>query len=201
MSQDSLHTTMLRGWVERMRAGDDSARDELLRTVCQRLEHLTHKMLKSFPKVKRWEETGDVLNSALVRLMRALQTVDPNSIREFYGLATKQIRRELLDLAKHYYGPQGHGANHHSSPNHRDSDLAPMEPEDDRQEDKDLDQWCAFHKEVENLSTREREVVNLIFYHGWTQIEVAELLQLSDRQVRSIWKEARFKLAEVLQAK
>ena len=197
MSQDSLQTTILKGWLERIQAGDDAAHDELLQSVCNRLEHLTHKMLKKFPKVKRWEDTGDVLSGALMRLMRALQSVDPNSVREFYGLASQQIRRELLDLARHYYGPLGQGANHQSSPDHHNSELRPMEPVDDHHDD-ELDKWCAFHQEVENLSSREREVVSLMFYHSWNQAEVAELLQMSDRQVRRIWKEARYKLAEGL---
>ena len=38
----------------------------------------------------------------------------PDSTRAFFGLAAEQMRRELLDLARHYYGPEGEGANHDS---------------------------------------------------------------------------------------
>ena len=31
--------------------------------------------------------------------------------REFLGLATLQLRRELIDLSRHYRGPLGVGAN------------------------------------------------------------------------------------------
>src|SRR5262245_31807408 len=105
MYDRSVHTTQLHGWLDRMRAGDLAARDELLRSLCGRLEQLAHKMLRRFPGVARWEQTGDVLQNALVRLFRALGQVRPASMRDFFGLASEQMRRELLDLARHYQGP------------------------------------------------------------------------------------------------
>ena len=50
-------------------------------------------------------ETGDVLQNALVRLLRAIEEVKPQTPRDFLTLATLQIRRELLDL----HGPYGPG--------------------------------------------------------------------------------------------
>ena len=54
----------------------------------------------------------------------------------------------------------------------------------------DLDRWRAFHEEVENLPTEERETFGLIYYHGWTHQQVADLFQCSDRTVRRNWKQA-----------
>src|ERR1051326_1878602 len=114
MAEVSFRTTQMHHWLERLRAGDLAARDELLRSVCPRLEHLARKMLRRYPSVQRWAETDDVLQNALLRLLRALQEVWPSSTREFLGLAAAQMRRELLDLARHFYGPQGEGAHHAS---------------------------------------------------------------------------------------
>src|SRR5438445_6691932 len=107
-------TVQLLGWLERMRAGDLTAREALFGHVCERLRRLTRKMLKGYPGVQRWAETDDVLQNALLRLLRALNEVQPSSAREFLGLAATQIRRELLDLARHFYGPHGTGANYAS---------------------------------------------------------------------------------------
>src|SRR5213078_3815293 len=60
------------------------------------------KMLGQFPAVKSWEDTHDVMQNSLLRLLRSLRELRPNSTREFFGLASEQIRRELLDLVKHY---------------------------------------------------------------------------------------------------
>jgi RNA polymerase sigma factor (sigma-70 family) len=46
------------------------------------------------------------------------------------------------------------------------------------------ERWSAFHKQVEQLPVEEREVVGLIFYHGWTQAPIAELFDVSERTVR-----------------
>jgi RNA polymerase sigma factor (sigma-70 family) len=61
----------------------------------------------------------------------------------------------------------------------------PQAPEDER-----LDRWCAFHEAVALLPPEQREVVGLIFYHGWSQGEVAEVLQVTPRTVRRWWAAA-----------
>jgi RNA polymerase sigma-70 factor (ECF subfamily) len=190
MSEPSLHTTQLRRWLERMRAGDRAARDELFAAVGGRMERLARKMLRRFPNVRRWVETGDVLQNATLRLLRSLEKLDPADTRAFFGLAATEMRRELLDLARHFYGPQGWGTNH---PSH-DQDEPPEEGDDPEE----LARWAAFHEEVERLPAEEREVVSLVFYHGWTQAEVAALFGVSERTVRRRWETALAKLHDVL---
>lgn len=198
MPEPSIHTTQLHHWLERMRAGDRTAQDELLRRLCGRLERLTRKMLQRFPNVQRWVETDDVLQNALLRLMRALQEVQPDSMREFFGLAAEQMRRELLDLARHFYGREGIGANHASYVLADDSQAPAAEPPARTDDPAELEKWCNFHQMVEQLPPDEREVVGLIFYHGWTQVEVAELFQVNVRTVRRRWESAVVKLHQNL---
>src|SRR5215831_7372439 len=109
---DSLY---LQRCLDRLQAGDDLARKELLNAASVRLAQLAHTMLGGFPKIMRWEQTDDILQSALLRLHRALQDMTPASLRDFYRLATLQIRRELIDLTRHYYGPEGPGRKHASN--------------------------------------------------------------------------------------
>src|SRR5262249_2031728 len=107
VSPRSFKTTELLELVNRLRAGDRSAWDDLSQHVGGQLERLARKMLRGFPKLRRWEQTQDVLQNATLRLLAALQTVEPGSVREFFGLASLQLRRELLDLHRHYFGPHG----------------------------------------------------------------------------------------------
>ncbi len=113
-SASSNHTIQIQGWLDRLRDGDEAAREKLLQFSCERLRRLTRKMLRRFERVHRWEQTDDVLQSAMLRLHRTLQDVRPDSPADFYRLAALNIRRELLDLAKHYFGPCGLGARHAS---------------------------------------------------------------------------------------
>ena len=99
-------------WLDLMRAGDPSARTRLIDHSCERLRGLARKMLRRYPKVRRWEETDDVFVEAVTRLHRALESVQPESPRHFYNLAATQIRRVLIDLSRRYYGPEGIGSHH-----------------------------------------------------------------------------------------
>jgi RNA polymerase sigma-70 factor (ECF subfamily) len=167
-----------------------AARDELFRHVFGRLERMARKMLRDFPTVARWEETGDILNRALIRLLRALDEVTPDSVRGFLGLVAQQLRRTLLDLARQVRGAAGLDANHASHPLGGNRIASPPDPPDPRNTAAELDRWTAFHEAIEALPEREREVFSLVFYHDWTRLEVAGLLQLSERTVRRDWFEA-----------
>jgi RNA polymerase sigma-70 factor (ECF subfamily) len=122
----------------------------------------------------------------MIRLLRALESIQPKTTRDFFNLAAVQIRRELIDLARHYFGPQGMAANLESG---IDAALGPDHPRD-----QDLEFWTNFHTAVETLPADEREVVSLVFYHGWTQQQVAELFNVNPRTVRRWWQSALVKL-------
>jgi RNA polymerase sigma-70 factor (ECF subfamily) len=196
-------TANLQRWLARTRTGEQAAADELLRAAWDRLERLARAMLGRFPAVHRWAETGDVLQSALVRLVRALEKVEPTSTREFFGLAAEQMRRELLDLARSYRGACGLGANH-ASVAHRpgeDSSAVPWDPAAPASGHEELERWAAFHEAVERLPAAEREVVALVFYHGWTQTQIAELFGMDERTIRRWWRSACGQLHEALGGK
>lgn len=186
---DEFNTSYLRGLIVRIRAGDEVARDELIRRAQRRLEKLARKMLKGFPKVVRWVDTEDVLQSALMRLLRALDTVAPEDTRAFFGLAAEQIRRELIDLTRHFLGPEGQGTNHESVYAGPEDGGPAFDPVDVRTLE-DLERWRALHDEVERLPAEEREVFGLTFYHGWTQEKIAELFGRDERSIRRYWQSA-----------
>jgi RNA polymerase sigma-70 factor (ECF subfamily) len=184
------------GWLQRLQAGDLAALDGLIRHSADRLRQLTRRMLGAFPGVHRWAETDDVLQNALVRLLRALEAVHPTSAREFLGLAAEQVRRELIDLARHYYGPEGLGANHGSRPPEQQGSLP--EPADLSHEPGRLAEWSELHRHIGALPAEEREVVDLLFYQGLPQAEVAELLGVTVRTVQRRWQAALLRLHRVL---
>ena len=104
-------STYVQQCLVRLQQGDAAAREELLQGACRRLTDLARTMLRGYRRLKRWEETDDVLQGALVRLDRMLREITPATPRDFYRLATTQIRRELIDLARRYFGPTGLGSN------------------------------------------------------------------------------------------
>ncbi len=186
-------TTDLHGWVDRYQQGDQTVADELLRHVAEQLERMARKMLRTFSDVARWEQTDDVLQNATLRLLVAMKEAKPASVRAFFGLAAEMMRRELLDMARAYRGPHGWGANHASVRRKPEASatappvLDPPAPADDAD---DFERWTVFHDAVARLPENEREVVSLIFYHGWTRVQIAQLLQVNERTVRRHWRAA-----------
>ncbi len=175
----------------------EAARSELLSHASQRLECLTRKMLRDYPGVHRWEQTDDVLQNASLRLYRALSEVALPSPRDFFRLAAAIIRRELIDLARHYSGPLGVGANHASVVGkdwHGDS----LPGSDNTYDPSRLAEWTDFHAQVEALSDEDRVVVDLLFYQGMSQSEAAVVLDVSERTVKRRWQSARLALHQAL---
>lgn len=199
MGDESERTAQLQSQIDRLAAGDASARDELIAATCERLSRLVRKMLKSYPGVRRWEQTDDVLQNAALRLCRALEEVVPPTPADFFRLATVQIRRELIDLARHYQGPQGQGA-HHATAAHRPGDDAPPEFEAATVtgDPSRMMAWVEFHRQAGALPEEERQVFDLIFYQGLSQAEVGAFLGISERTVKRRWQAARSALYQAL---
>ncbi|HMF14891.1 MAG TPA: sigma-70 family RNA polymerase sigma factor [Gemmataceae bacterium] len=175
-----LSTTSLRELIVRFQSGEISALDYLIRRTEERLEQFARRMLASFPRVRAREGTDDVLQSALVRLTRALRQQTPESVRDFFNLAAVQIRRELLDLARSHA--------------RRPAEQLEHDPPEAAEDSAELDRWTRLHEAVEELPPEMRDVFSYTFYHGWTQAQIAELLGISDRQVRRLWVEACLRL-------
>jgi RNA polymerase sigma-70 factor (ECF subfamily) len=184
--------------LARFQGGDAAALDELIRRTGERLERLARKMLRGFPAVRAREQTGDVLQNALVRLSRSLRQVRPASTADFFRLAAEQIRRELLDLAR--YHRRRSVVNQPLPPvSAGESSSAPFDaPDPNIPDSADLDRWHALHEAVERLPAELRQVFGLTFYHGWTQAQIAGLLEVSDRQVRRLWRDACLRLNDFL---
>jgi len=191
-------STQIRRCIDRMRAGDAAARDELLAHSHDRLTRLTRKMLRDFPGVKRWEETDDVFQNAALRLCRALQEVQPPTAADFFRFAAAQIRRELLDLARRYSGAPGPSAVHASAIAAGGPTAARLDPVDSTHDPGRLAAWTDFHRAVETLPAEELDVFDLLFYQGLAQAEAAAILDVSERTLKRRWQAARLRIVQAL---
>lgn len=180
--------------LQRLAAGDLSARETIIELSADRLRVLAHRMLVRFPRVRRWDDTDDIFQNAVMRLHRALAEVSLDSPRDLMALAATQVHRELIDLARRYSGPASFAANHAttlgrsggSSRGHLPAAIAnaadPPEP---------LDRWTLFHDAIAALPADLREVFQLVWYLDADQRTIAGLLGCSERTVRNRWRRAR----------
>lgn len=197
MSEAPTQSGEVDALVRRLRDGGASARDQLVAHACERLRRLVRWHLRGFPAVRRWEETGDVLQSVLVRLCRALERARPGDAREFYALSGALIRRELIDLKRHHYGPEGAGA-HHATRRPAAAEETGGAPDAgepiDARDPADFVATLELHAHVEALPAELSEVVNLIWYQGLSHDETAAVLGTSVKTVSRRWRDARLQL-------
>jgi RNA polymerase sigma-70 factor (ECF subfamily) len=147
MRESPANTVQLQALLDQAGQGNDQAYGELLSIASNRLHKLARKMLRDFPRLRRWEQTDDVFQTAAMRLHRSLSDVKPESVRQFFGLAATQIRRTLIDLARHHYGPEGHGAKHESATN--------SEQNGETDTPETLASWAEFHEQVDQRADSE----------------------------------------------
>lgn len=188
------NTTEIQTWLLRLQKGDDKARDELIRYAEERLRVRASQMLKQ-DRLRRYEMTDDVVQETMIQLHKTLKDNHPESVEHFLRLAARQIRHTLIDLARHHYGPHGDGK-------HRKTDGKPADEADGplataMTEPEDLTAWTKFHEAAEALPEDEKKVFDLIWYDGLKQIEVAELLGVSDKTIQRLWLKIRSKFGSL----
>ena len=203
MNEGSM-TQQLQGLLQRYSSGDETAKKPLIERAYQRLLLVARRLLNSFPSVRLDEETVGVLNDAYASLDASLTELKPQTVRQFMALATLEIRRSLLDRIRKI---RGRGKVTRSRPKSLsagqtdDGDGAPQLDLPAKSGDTEHSTLALDLLEaIEKLPDEEREVVELLFFHGCTQAEAAELIGVSEDTVKRRWSRARVRLAGLLSA-
>jgi RNA polymerase sigma-70 factor (ECF subfamily) len=186
-------TLLLQGLLTRRLAGDAAARRELISNSYERLRCLAAVVLnRSFPRLKKAPtlvDTTDLTNEAALKLYELLSEVQPATLTDFFRLAAQRMRWLLLDLAR--------GIDRTAGPV-SDESLVDDPPSNSSATSLSAT-LAALYAQIEALPEKEREVVDLLYFHGLTQTETATLLGVAERTVRRYWTVAKIKLFEGLQ--
>ena len=194
-SGDRLHRDPIGPLLKALSIRDSAAaaRETLIALAAERMRSLARRMLAGSARVRRWEETDDVVQGALLRLHRALGAVIPNDARHFLRLAALQVRRELIDLTRRHGHAESMAANH-------DTNSLPDTPSRQRIDDAAdgaadmsgrLAEWTRFHDLIEALPDDQRELFEMVWYLGLSQDQIATVLACSPRTVRRRWEETK----------
>ncbi len=173
-------------------AGAREARNELIGHSQERFRLLVRRMLRGFPALHRLENTSDVLQDVLVRIDSLLQSIDVTTPRDFLRLAAVQIRRVLIDLTRHHFGPEGE-ATHQIPPGQNGQGVMP-DPADKSEDPYQLARWSELHEYIAGREEGERELFELIYYQGLNQAEASAMLDLPVRTLQRSWQRARMDL-------
>jgi RNA polymerase sigma factor (sigma-70 family) len=161
-------------------AGDAPAEPiirEVLGRAVRRLERLCANLLhRHYPRLTRPPsnlDTAEMVGGVVEGLLKAMETVRPQNVRQFFALVNQHMRWQLNDLARRLDARPNFVELHEESlvaPENSDSAITP----DGRQ----------ILQAIESLPEDEREAFELVRFQELTQTEVAEVLGVSTKTVQ-----------------
>lgn len=177
MTQPTDITKILRDWGE----GDRAALDALIPMVYGELRRLAHRALNRNAGDGNFQTTA-LVNEAYLRLVDVKQ-IDWQNRVHFYAVSANLMRNILVDFARQRLSQKRGGEKTHVeldealnfSPN-KSGDLIALDE-------------CL--KQLAKLSERQSRVVELKFFGGLTEDEIAEVLKISLATVKRDWQAAR----------
>jgi RNA polymerase sigma factor (sigma-70 family) len=185
-------TQHLQSIVDRVRAGDATARRALLDAAADRLRRLTaHIFSGSFPAAAGRHEVDSVAHETWLRLAQAVESVELESVEHFFRLAAQKVRHVLLDLIAKDRRGRSHAPLFGSGSGSADPAAVGGRTYDPTR----LAVWTEFHEKVATLPDDEKAVFEMHYYLDLPQAEVAALLNLHPRKVSRLWLAATDKLA------
>jgi RNA polymerase sigma-70 factor (ECF subfamily) len=202
-------TADLNNLLARFHAGDSAAKREIVERAYNRLRILARGILRDFPAVRREEETAAIVHLAYQRLERAMddlyapsacpagQPAEPPDAAAFFGLAARNIRWQLQDLAR--AGKRGKEPRPDEVPINP-ADGAGIDPADPGTDLSDVGRTVDVLEAIERLSTEHRTVCDLIFVQGLTIEEAAQVAGISYDQMKHRWTAAKAELGGLLRS-
>jgi RNA polymerase sigma factor (TIGR02999 family) len=185
-------TIELQRLIDGANQGDKEARRELIHRAYERLHRLAAVILReSFPRLRAAPgllDSTDVANEIACRLYSALEEIKPATVKDFFRLAAQRIRWLLLDLARQA---------ERSGPRERDN-RRPVDTYNIAARSEPPARLADLYREIERLPIHEREVVDLLYFHGLNQTETATQMGVTERTVRRYWNFARARLFQAL---
>lgn len=179
-------------WLAAWRAGDINARDQLFALVYPQLRRIAARSLRQ----ERADHTLDptaLVNELAVRLLGSAP-VAFNDRAHFFALAAQTMRRILIDHARARVAGKRGGVQQRVTLSSIGDDLgASPQSEDLLVLDDALSRF-------EGVDPRAAKVVELRFFAGLREQEVAEVLDISVITVKRDWKVARAWLIDQLQS-
>ena len=165
---------------------------QLLAESVNRLQLLCASLLfRSYPRLTHPPlnlQPDELLSSVVERMLKAMQSVRPQNVRQFFALANQHMRWELNDLARRLDKQPGMRAVAESMA------AAPAQSSDSQLSPNARRILDA----IESLPTEEREAFDLVRIQGMTQPDAAAVLSVSAKTVQRRMNRALLLLSEKL---
>jgi len=175
--------------LARINVGDGGARDELFEALYPELRRLAHSRLARGRQTLM--ETCALVNECYVRFVNAGR-VELREREHFLAYAAQAMRSIIVDYARERTADKRGGNFEHTE----------LRTELDAALPEGADQIVRVHDallELESRDARLAKVVEMRYFGGLSETEIAQALGVTERTVRRDWEKARLLLADALQ--
>lgn len=174
--------------IEAGRAGGGVGSEALFTAAYEELRKLAHsRLLRSGPMTLL--DTTALVNESWLRLS-GKETLQVETRRKFFAYAAQVMRTVIVDLVRERNAERRGGGERALTLNTAIGDGVAAE-----------DEALHVHEALESLATVEprlAQVVEMRYFGGLTEVEIGEVLGLTERTVRRDWDKARLLLAAML---
>lgn len=189
--------------IAQLKSGDSSARDELLKIASEQLyRHASNRLRHKYSRVGRFQDTGDVMQEALIKLNQALKSVDLSDAKHFFCLSAKQINWVLLNMQERHDKSGVFGRGHQTNPGAGVSGTAHADLveglADTTASAKQREQREHLLSGIEKLKPELRDAMLLRTIYEMTPDEIAAVLGVTRRSVDRYIAEALVQLSKIL---
>jgi RNA polymerase sigma factor (TIGR02999 family) len=172
--------------LKKSNAGDTKARGELFDALYGELHRLARAQLYRAGSAADSLDTTSLLHESYLKLIRVDQMVSVNR-GHFFAYASKIMRSVIVDLVRERLSERRGGGVSVVT-------LNTSVVESIVQKDEDLIRINDALEALAQVDSRLVEVVEMRFFGGLTEKEIAEILGVSDRTVKRDWDKARLLL-------
>jgi len=177
-------------WLDAAREGDRDALDRVLATLYEELHAMARRQLAG--------QLGHTLDATALVHEAYLKLIGRNAVRfddraHFFAYAASAMRSVVVDYARQRLAQKRGGDQH------RVADL-PEDLEGGLRLDEETLGLDAALSRLAAIDPRLAQVVELRYFTGLSELEIAALLKRSERSIRRDWQKARMFLLASLQA-
>ena len=175
--------------LQRMHEGDEQAREDLFVDAYVELRRLAHARLRDGGRDAVLQTTS-LVNESYLKYVSAGE-LRARDRRAFFAYAAQVMRSVILEEVRSRKSQRRGGG---QAPVTLHTDVADGLPREGEQILKVHDALL----ELETVNARLAQVVQMRYFGGYSEQEIAQTLGVSDRTVRSDWERARMILVEAL---
>lgn len=177
-------------WLDSARGGDRAALDRVLATLYQELHTMVRRQLSGQHGYTL--DATALVHESYLKLLGSTGTAKFEDRAHFFAYAASSMRSVVVDYARSRLARKRGGDLK------RVADI-PEEVEGNLRLDEDM---LALNDALEKLAAADErlaQVVEMRYFAGLSELEIAELLQRSERSIRRDWQKARMFLLSAMQ--